>query len=282
MTVKLARKKLSDLTADLVAVAVRDGKETSGAVSDLPKPLRDLVAARVKRLSFKGKPGATLLVQGDGQDLLLVGVGDGKSNENWRRASASLRSAAAGTRSSTIAFALDAADKVVDVLAPALEGFLLAGYSFEKYRARKDGAYVGPKSLTLSSPALTVGFRANSIVETTEGVCEAVCLARDLVNEMPSFKVPSHLASVARSIGRARGVSCEVWTGARLRKEKMNGILGVSAGSHEGGALIKLVYKPAKRAKGKIAIVGKGITFDSGGLSIKPAKSMETLSLIHI
>lgn len=279
MTAELSRKKLSDLSAELVAVAVRDGKETSGAVAGLPKALRDAIAARVKRLDFHGKPAATLLIQVGDHDLLLVGVGDGKTSEQWRRAGSAVRSAAAGTRRSKIAIALDEAERVVDVIGPVLEGFLLQGYSFEKYRTKKAGAYAGPKSLVLSSPTLSVGTRTQAIVDTTQGVCEAVSLARDLVNEMPSVKVPSYLASTARTIGRARGLSCEVWQGARLSREKMNGILGVSAGSRQGGALIKLVYKPKGRAKAKIAIVGKGITFDSGGLSIKPAKSMETMKM---
>ena len=279
MTAELSRKKLSDLSAEMVAVAVRDGKETSGAVSSLPKALRDIVAERVKRLDFHGKPAATLLIQAGDYDLLLVGVGDGKTSEHWRRAGAAVRSAAAGARRSKLAIALDDAERVVDVIGPVLEGFLLQGYSFEKYRAKKDGAYAGPKSLLLSSPTLSVGTRTQAIVDTTQGVCEAVSLARDLVNEMPSVKVPSYLASTARTIGRARGLTCEVWQGAKLTREKMNGILGVSAGSHQGGALIKMVYKPKGRAKAKIAIVGKGVTFDSGGLSIKPAKSMETMKM---
>jgi leucyl aminopeptidase len=70
-----------------------------------------------------------------------------------------------------------------------------------------------------------------------------------------------------------------VWQGEKLRREKMNGILGVSAGSRHGGALIKMVYKPARRSKATVAIVGKGITFDSGGLSLKPAKGMETMKM---
>ena len=279
MTVKIVHKKAADVSADLVAVAVREGKETSGAVSHLPKAAHDAVVRRAKRLSFKGKVGSTLLVQADHHDLLLVGVGDGKSPEQWRRAAAAVRATASATRAATLAFALDDAEHVGDIVAPVLEGLLLAGYTFDKYRAKKDNGYTGPKTVTLSSPHLSDSARMRTIVENVEGTCEAVCMARDLVNEMPSVKVPSHLASVARTLARGRGVRCEVWQGARLRREKMNGILGVSSGSHHGGALIKLVYKPARRTKAKVAIVGKGITFDSGGLSIKPAKGMETMKM---
>lgn len=279
MNVRIARHQASEAVADLVAVAVRDGKETSGAVARLPKALHDAAARRVKRVSFKGKAGATLLVQAEKHDLLLVGIGDGKSPEQWRKAGASVRSVAGSTRVPTVAIAIDDAEHAADAVAPLLEGFLLAGYTFDKYRAKKDDAYAGPKTLTLSSSHLVEGARTRSTVANVQAVCEAVHLARDLVNEPPSVKFPLHLASVAKGLARGRGVKVEVWQGERLRKEKMNGILGVSAGSRHGGALIKMVYKPARRTKARVAIVGKGITFDSGGLSIKPAKSMETMKM---
>jgi len=279
MLVKIARHQAAEASADLVAIAVRDGKETSGAVSGLPKVLHDAVVRRVKRVAFKGKAGSTLTIQSDHHDLVLVGVGDGKSPEQWRRAAASVRQAVSSTRAAAIAFALDDAESAGEIVTPVLEGLLLTGYSFEKYRAKKDKPYTGPKSVTLSSPSLQESARLRTAIRNVQGVCEAVCLARDLVNETPSVKVPSHLAAVARTLGRGRGVRCEVWQGERLRREKMNGILGVSMGSRQGGALIKLTYKPARRAKAKVAIVGKGITFDSGGLSIKPAKSMETMKM---
>jgi leucyl aminopeptidase len=279
MTLKLARKKASEVSADLVAIAVREGKETSGAVSRLSKAVHDLVVRRAKKLSFKGKPGSTLLVQADGHDLLLVGVGDGKNSESWRRAASSVRASAGATRAATVALALDDAEDATDVLAAVAEGFLLASYSYDKYRSSKDSGYKGPKILTVSSPALSDGTRTRTILAAAESTCEAVCFARDLINEIPSVKVPSHLAAAARTLTRGSRVRCEIWQGEKLRREKMNGILGVSAGSKSGGALIHLTYKPARRAKATVAIVGKGITFDSGGLSLKPAKGMETMKM---
>jgi leucyl aminopeptidase len=279
MTLKLARKKASEVSADLVAILVREGKETSGAVSRLPKAVHDAAIRRAKKLSYKGKPGSTLLVQADGHDLLLVGVGDGKSSESWRRAASSVRASAGATRATTVALALDDAEDAANVLAAVAEGFLLASYSYDKYRSSKKSGYSGPKALTISSPALSDGTRTRAILEAAESTCEAVCFARDLINEIPSVKVPSHLAAAARTLTRGSRVRCEIWQGEKLRREKMNGILGVSAGSRNGGALIHLTYKPARRAKATVAIVGKGITFDSGGLSLKPAKGMETMKM---
>jgi leucyl aminopeptidase len=279
MTVKPVRSKACDVSADLVAVAVREGRETSGALAAFPKTIRERVAARLRRAAFKASVGATLAVQGEDRDLLFVGVGDGKSPENWRRAGAAARTAANSMRPSTLAFALDDADKRADVLTPALEGLLLTGYSFDKYRSKKESAYAGPKSILLSSPTLSEDARTRTTIEQVQAACAAVFLARDLVNETPGVKTPAHLASVARSLAKGRGVRCEVWTGEKLRREKMNGILAVSAGSRHGGALIHLTYTPPRKAKARVVVVGKGITFDSGGLSLKPAKSMETMKL---
>ncbi len=279
MILKLARKKASEASADLVAIAVREGRETTGAVARLPKAVHDAVVRRAKKLSYKGKPGQGMLVQAGSHDLLLVGVGDGKSPESWRRAAASVRSSAAATRAASVALALDDAHDAADVLSAVAEGFLLASYSYDKYRSSKESRYSGPKTLTISSPSLSDGARSRAMLDTVRSACEAVCFARDLVNEIPSVKVPSHLAAAARTLSRGSRVRCEVWQGERLRREKMTGILGVSAGSKNGGALIHLTYKPARRAKVTVAIVGKGITFDSGGLSLKPAKGMETMKM---
>lgn len=278
MTIRIARSRASQLSADLVAVAAREGHEAAAAAT-LDKPQRDLVARRIRRLAFKARPGATLLVQADGHDVLLVGVGSGNAPEQWRRAGAAVRSAASANHAATVAIAIDEAEHPADAAPAVLEGFLLAGYSFDKYRTRKDRKVAAPRTLTLSAPRLAEGKRLREALKTTEAVCESVFLARDLVNEMPSVKVPAHLASVARSLARGRGVRCEVWQGPRLRRERMNGILGVSAGSHHGGALVKMVYRPKGKPKARVAIVGKGITFDSGGLSLKPAKSLETMKM---
>jgi len=163
---------------------------------------------------------------------------------------------------------------------PLLEGFLLGGYRFDKYRSKKNGADEGNdktevESLTVAGSGLPGGAPARVTVARVERLCKAVFLARDLINEMSSVKTPTYLAKQAKEIAREHKLSCDVWQGDKLVKENMNGILRVSAGSNEPGAFIKLVYKPKKKAKATIALVGKGITFDSGGLSIKPWKSME-------
>jgi leucyl aminopeptidase len=107
-------------------------------------------------------------------------------------------------------------------------------------------------------------------------VADAVCYTRDLVNEPPSEKSPEKIGELATWLAKKGRISVEVLHKAALEKQGMNGILRVGAGSHEPPCLVHLHYKP-KKAKKTVCLVGKGITFDSGGLSLKPSTSMDTM-----
>ncbi|HYC54299.1 MAG TPA: leucyl aminopeptidase [Candidatus Binatia bacterium] len=281
MSIKLVRRKASQVQADLVAIGVVEGQELKGAVAGLAKEDRDAITARAKRIGFKGKVNSAMIVQLTGHDVALVGVGKGDTVDAWRRAASSARNAATVSRATTYAFALDDAARPLDVLAAVIEGTLLTGYTYEKYKTKKsETSYGGPRTITITSPSLSDTGRAVETLARTQEVCDAVCFARDLVNEIPTAKPPGHLAAVARQVARGSArLRCDVWQGERLRREKMNGIIAVSSGSRNSGALIKLIYKPRRRPRARVALIGKGITFDSGGLSLKPAKSMETMKM---
>ncbi|RMD85859.1 MAG: leucyl aminopeptidase [Candidatus Dadabacteria bacterium] len=258
---------------DLFVVPVAEGAETAGPVRELSGQVREMIAARVERTSYRAKPGKTLLVQTPAGDVLLSGLGGGREAENYRRAVAASRQAAESVRARTVEVVLAgaAASRYAEA---ALEGFVLANYRFSKYRSGDEDEWPGPEELTVVAPPLA-GRKGRAVVERVQRVRDAVFLARDLVNETSSVKTPTFLAKTAKALAREHGLRCEVWQGERLKKEAMNGILAVSAGSREPGALVQLHYVPKRRPKAKVAVVGKGITFDSGGLSLKPAKSME-------
>jgi leucyl aminopeptidase len=109
-----------------------------------------------------------------------------------------------------------------------------------------------------------------------EIVGQAINLARDLVNTPPSDKAPAHLAEQIRGVADEAGLSVQVWDEARIRDAKFGGLLGVAAGSENPPAFVVLQYTRAGEAS-PIALVGKGVTFDSGGLSLKPSASMEDM-----
>ncbi|HUJ73523.1 MAG TPA: leucyl aminopeptidase, partial [bacterium] len=154
------------------------------------------------------------------------------------------------------------------------EGLLLGSYTFEAYRdTRSQDARKRLRSVLLYD-AVKVSSARSVARGATRG--EAVCLARDLGNQPPNVMTPARLAAEARAIARRRGLRCQILERAELRRLGMGMILGVSQGSHESPRLIVLEYRPP-RARRTLLFVGKGITFDSGGISIKPAQAMDEM-----
>jgi len=116
-------------------------------------------------------------------------------------------------------------------------------------------------------------------VTTAQTIVPGVFLARDLVNEPPSVATARFLGEQAVKYCSDRGLSAEVWDKKKIAAMKLAGLLAVNRGSQEEPRFIKIHYRPSGRPKKIIALIGKGITFDSGGLSLKPSKSMETMKL---
>ena len=147
------------------------------------------------------------------------------------------------------------------------EGFLLGSYRFAGYKSE-------PSRSVLERVEL-VGASAHA-VERGRTLGEATRLARDLINEPAETMTPDILARRAREIADVNNLECEVLEEDELKERGFGGLLGVARGSEQPPRFIILRYKP-DGAKSKVALVGKGVTFDSGGYSIKPAKGMETM-----
>jgi leucyl aminopeptidase len=178
------------------------------------------------------------------------------------------------------------ADAERDVQALA-EGACLGAYSFDRYKKEK-------KPLKLTSVQILApderaarprrGARSTQPAGLSEAarrgcrIAEATCLARDLVNEPPGRVTPKELTAAARKVARDYGLDIEVLGRAQIEKLDMNLFLGVAQGSEEEPQLVRLSYSPKKANGGRpVALVGKAITFDSGGLSLKTAQGMEDM-----
>jgi leucyl aminopeptidase len=156
------------------------------------------------------------------------------------------------------------------------EGLLLGEYRYTAYLSGPRVGKPGPK-LTIALPHKPTVADKKAVEEATV-VSEAVNFARDLVNAPPNDMTATKLANEARSLARSHGVRCTVWGKAEIAKHGMTLLSAVNAGSTEEPRFIHLSYVPAARKKlPKLVFVGKGLMFDAGGLSIKPAKSMETM-----
>ncbi|MFF4987366.1 leucyl aminopeptidase [Streptosporangium saharense] len=252
-----------------------DGPRLAPGAEGLDDALNGKLAATLGAVGVKGRPGEIAKVPTFGALaaplLVVVGLGDAPGSdadydpETLRRAAGSAVRALAGT--ARVALALPSAD-ASRVGALALGG-LLGAYSFTKYRT--NGEQPAPvDELTLLSGA----EGAQAAVERAVTVSESVSLVRDLVNTPPSDLWPARFAEIAEETGTAAGLSVEVLDETALKEGGYGGIVAVGQGSANPPRLVRLAYNHPEAAK-TVAFVGKGITFDSGGLSLKPSASMD-------
>jgi len=231
-----------------------------------------------------GKPNENLLVvRRDGDRfaagaVLLVGVGDrGEVTPSGiRRALGRVASSLGrfGTVATTFSQAAGGRDAAAAAQA-AVEGLILGAYRFDRFKSRPNDA--GPITrITVLGPPRADARAGREAVRRGQVVADAVCWARDLVNTPAGDMPPAQIAREAQRMARQVGLRCKVWGKAELERGGFGGILGVGAGSVNPPRLIELSYTGAGRAA-PIALTGKGIAFDSGGLSIKDAKGMETM-----
>ncbi|MFJ7056632.1 leucyl aminopeptidase [Streptomyces griseobrunneus] len=219
--------------------------------------------------------------------VIAVGLGtvpdkeDAYDAETLRRAAGTAARALSGFKKA--GFALPAAS--VEDAAAVAEGALLGAYAFTAYQggenklAPKDAKNSGPK-LPLAEVAL-VGAKPRdkaykAAVERSLALAEEINRARDLINTPPNDLYPESFAAVATAAGKEHGIKVQVLDEKALVKGGFGGILGVGQGSANGPRLVKLAYTHPKAEK-TLALVGKGITYDSGGISLKPAGHNETM-----
>ncbi|MBI4593549.1 MAG: leucyl aminopeptidase, partial [Candidatus Rokubacteria bacterium] len=151
-----------------------------------------------------------------------------------------------------------------------VEGALLGAYTFDRYKREKSDKQV--KTLRLVAPA-RAAREAGEGAQRGEVFAQATAFARDLVNAPANEVHPTHLAQVATQIAREAKLKLKILDRAECEKLGMGAFLGVAAGSEQPPKFIHLTYTPA-RARRRVAVIGKGITFDSGGLDLKPADGM--------
>jgi len=154
-----------------------------------------------------------------------------------------------------------------------VEGVILGGYSFDEYKSK-------PKKLKLKHIYLACGDvkKLQKSFQDAVIVAEATCFSRDIVNTTPQDLNPPSFAKLAKKLAKDNNLACEILGEKKLKKERCNAMLAVGRASVHESQLIHLSYKP-ENAKKIITLVGKGLTYDSGGLSLKPATSMVTMKM---
>jgi len=249
--------------------------------SDL-RPLSRLgrsISGRVKRAlevkTFKGKEGEVLSLPLPGMRIpLLYLVGLGKKEkvgpDTLRKASAvAVRTLKKDRVEESLLITHKQESQTLQALT---EGVILGSYSFDKYKKEKEEEPFEVKRI------LIYGTEAEA-VERGRILAEAQNYARSLVNEPGNVINPETLAQEAKKLAKEMGLECKVYDEKQIQKMGMNALWSVGKGSSTPPRFIHLTYKPKGKAKDRIAIVGKGLTFDSGGLNIKPGDYMRTMKM---
>jgi leucyl aminopeptidase len=228
---------------------------------------------------FQAKVGHVTHLHLDGRapSRRVVVVGLGRRGDTT--AEALRRAAAAGLRRARDLGARTVAIEVLGDRLPVrqraqavVEGGVLGTYTFDRYKREKSDKQV--ESLLVSEPDGRQRREAAEGARRGEVFAEATWFARDLVNAPANDVHPTHLAKVAEEIAKAGGVDVQVLDRAECRKLGMGMFLGVAAGSEQPPKFIHLSYTPPGRRRKRVAVIGKGITFDSGGLDLKSAEGM--------
>ena len=262
------------IATDLLVVPVVAGALAGApAVLALDRRLGGRRVAEARRARFSGAPDQQLLYQTHGAArpalILLIGVGRAPAIGAWYELADAVVRHATRTRARRAAVALGGHASAAVVHAVS-EGAALAAYRFDRYRSAPAPAL--PASLTLLVPRVDAPRRR----ALADGAvyARATALARDLANTPAADLAPLDLARAARRLAGG-GVHVRVHDRRALARLKMGAILGVARGSAQPPCLIELAYRPRGPVRRRVALVGKGITFDSGGLSIKPADAMQ-------
>ncbi len=266
-TVSLSTAKPTTARADALIIGVRHDEDKAG------------FAASLDAMGFTGEKGqvVTFLSGGAAKAPLIVAIALPKepTAEDLRRAAA--RGVRAAKTSATIAVALNPAS--VEEVEAIAEGVSLGNYRFDTYKTKKKTKGKKPTELrtaTILSPFARQTTAAKAI-ERAATVSAAVNIARDWVNTPPGDLRPGAFAD-AITAHAGSDVKVTVWDEKRLARERCGGILGVGQGSSSPPRLVTMSYEPIE-AVAHLALVGKGITFDSGGLSIKTGPGMSTMKI---
>jgi leucyl aminopeptidase len=271
MDIKVETKPIADVESDAVVIVGFEGEPPGSVAGDLVKELYDSgeFSGKASEISVLHRPAGFKAKR-------LVLAGGGKRDrfdtaELRKLAGATLRSLKSkGIRS--IVLALDAPFRSDDFAAAAVEGALLADLETVQYKT-------DPKKNEKQVASFAVLGGSQSAADRGRVLAEAQNFTRSLANEPANVLTPTVLAERAREMAAEQGLECEVLDQDRMRQLGMGALLGVSQGSAEPPALIVLRYKPANppASKDHLGLIGKGVTFDTGGISIKPADGMDKM-----
>lgn len=269
-------------SVDLLAIAVYAGDAiaANATVAAIDRALDGGLSRAIAREEYKGKKETTLELDTLGkvpaQRVMLIGLGERgqATTADFRTAAARAARGANGAKAKKLGLAVSGA--IDGDMARAIgEGLVLGAYRFVKYFTgdRKPKVELASAVLLLDPKAAGVP-KVRSALALGAKVGRCVYHARDLINEPPNELTPPALAEYAAAVAREHKLACRVFDKKQLAKMGAKLIIAVGQGSVHEPRLVHMTYKPAKPSRKRLVVVGKGLTFDSGGLCIKPAAGM--------
>lgn len=294
MNIQVTGKALQELTGDALVVSAGRTKSADNKgvmLAETAQQVDNLLGGLLKQIctdgEFKGNLGELITVHTMGKlpvkRVVLVGLGSQETlnSQKVRRASATACRHLQNTGAHEISLAIqsDAASIDAALLVQAqIEGALTGLYNFKKYFSADDKS--NQQAIEKVWVRVTGGQKDvfEQAVRRGIAMAEATNFARDLVNEPPNVLTPTELANRASAMTQQFGIECEILDRPKMQELGMGGLLGVAQGSAEPPKFIILRYRGAPESANKgMALVGKGITFDTGGISLKPAERMDEM-----
>ncbi|HZZ70899.1 MAG TPA: leucyl aminopeptidase [Pirellulales bacterium] len=276
MKITAPKKPIAELAADVVVLGLYENGPLSAAATEFNRATGGLLERLLGRDDVSGKRyQMTTLLAPPGiaaPQAILIGLGERAKLDAgvaFRAAAAAAKAASAKSRKQ-VAFFLDDGTWPAPLHEQGIAGILFGSEGQDLYRAEKKQFPFGE--------AIWSGADKSALA-TGAILGESVNLARHLVNEPPQELYPESFAEHAVAIAKECGLSCEVWDQKRLEKERCGSLLAVARGSSRPPRLVILRHNGSAKKGPLLALVGKGVTFDSGGLSLKPSDSMLTMKM---
>ena len=274
-----------------LVIGVWEGRLRTPLLREIDRSLGGTLTRAAREGEFSGRQKETLLLypgkQLAAERLLLVGLGKETrrtDRERLRQAMGAVVGLLLGRRISR--FAVDVASlglrrlQVADLAQLLGEGLELAAYRFVPFRTEKPEELLPElDAVTLLAASSASARELEKGVAAARAICRGVFLARDLVNQPGNVKSPDYLARSAREMAAETGVQCTVLERPELEKLGMGALLGVAQGSVRDPRLIVLEYRGGRDDARPVALVGKGVVFDAGGISLKPAEKMDEMKM---
>ena len=272
-------------TQALILPLCEDHKKLSGEVLTVDRKTAGMISRFIKKGDYEGKFSQVSVLQSPldcpFEKIALLGLGKRKefTLDKVRRAvSKAMQTLRDGNvRHTALVFASEFISKgEAGLYSAATEGAILGLYQFTNYKTLARNEIINIDTLRFIVPAASLA-KAKEEVKKGEIISRAVCFARDLVATPGNDMTPSILADHAKKLARRKNLSCTILDRKKMKSLGMKALLGVAAGSCQEPRFIILEYRGGKRTAAPVVLVGKGLTFDSGGISLKPAEKMDEM-----